>query len=292
MHIEKGLPYCSACGKRYAVFKRRTSGEKLCRLCLHSSVVKQIRKALHYYKMIRKNCSVLFLPIVNKPLLSIAALSMYESAVKDFDVSISILCFNRYIDCRVISSVIDGRHRVIEIEDKFITRDFIEWLKYGEYMAIKIARESGVEFIVVPLCRDELSILSLFGLLTASRTIFSEGLPVREIDGITIARPFYYVVSNDVLYLALTDRRIAELSLSKYEFDEEGEFSRYARYILHTSPELMYSSIKSIEMLQSYVFGNARKCRYCGSYDVSDVCYYCTRIRSRVEQIFEKSDTS
>ncbi|MCS7111431.1 MAG: hypothetical protein N3D82_03890 [Ignisphaera sp.] len=283
MYIEKGLTYCSSCRKRYAVFKRRTSGEKLCRLCLYSSVVRQVRKALHYYKMIRKNCSIMFLLMANSPLLSIAALSIYESAIRDFNAGITVLCFSKYINCKMIRDIMKAdRYGVIEVDDEFTTRDFIEWLKYGEYIAIKIARESNIEFIAVPLYRDELSTLSLFGLLTTSRTVFSEGLPIREIDNVKITRPFYYVVSDDVLYLALTDKHVIELDIGKCEFDEKAEFFKHAGIILRTSPELMYSSSKSVEILQSYVFGEVKKCRYCGSYDISDVCHYCAKFKSKI----------
>ncbi|MEM2528691.1 MAG: hypothetical protein QXG40_04765 [Ignisphaera sp.] len=275
---------CSSCRKRDAVFKRRTSGEKLCRLCLYSSIVKQIRKALHYYKMIKKNSNAAFLIMANKPLLSLAALSVYESAVRDFNIDITVLCFDKYTDCGKISSSIKAsNHKLIEVKDRFIARNFIEWLKYGEYMAVKIARESNIEFIAVPLCRDELSILSLFGLLTASRTIFSEGLPIREVNDIKITRPFYYVVSNDMTYLASTSKSIMEIDLNEHKFEEETNFFKHAKAILQNSPELMYSSSKSAELLQSYIFGRSKKCRYCGSYDVSDICIYCERIRKHVD---------
>ncbi len=278
MYTEGEPVYCSSCRKRHAVFKRRVSGEKLCRLCLYRSVVKQVRRTLHYYKMIKKNSNIMFLIMANKPLLSIVALSIYESTIRDFNVNITVLCFNRYIDCKKISNIIRANsYRIIEVDDKFTTKDFIEWLKYGEYMAIKIAREIGIEFIAVPLYRNDLTTLSLFGLLTTSRTIFSEGLPIREVDNIKVTRPFYYVVSDDVLYLTLTSKHIMELDLNGYEFEEKAKFFKNMGIILKNSPELMYSSSKSVELLQSYIFGNVKKCKYCGSYDISDTCSYCSK---------------
>ncbi len=281
MYIKEKLPLCSSCKRRYATFRRRTSGERLCRLCLYNSVIKQVRKAVHYYKMIRKNSSILFLVMVNKPLLSIMSLSIYESAVKDFSIdNLVLLCFNRYLNCNNIKDIIKSNHYgFIEFEPHFITNDFIEWLKYAEFIAIKIAKESKIEFIVVPLYRDELAIISLLGMLSTSRTIFSEGLPIRNVDEIKITRPFYYVVSDDVLYLTLTSKFMSGIDLDGYKFEERYRFFKHIKTILRDSPELMYSSDKSVELLQSYLMGYSKRCRYCGSYDIDDICGYCRKFK-------------
>uniref|UniRef100_A0A7C5XN52 Uncharacterized protein n=1 Tax=Ignisphaera aggregans TaxID=334771 RepID=A0A7C5XN52_9CREN len=288
MYIKEKSPLCSSCKRRYATFRRRTSGERLCRLCLYNSVIKQVRKAIHYYKMIRKNSSILFLIMVNKPLLSIMSLSIYESAVKNFNINNSVLlCFNKYLNCGNIKEIIkSGHYEFIEFEPHFITNDFIEWLKYAEFIAIKIAKESEIEFIVVPLYRDELVIISLLGMLSTSRTIFSEGLPIRNVGDIKITRPFYYVVSDDVLYLTLTSKFMSGIDLNEYKFEERYRFFKHIRNILGNSPELMYSSDKSAELLQSYLMGYSKRCKYCGSYNIDDICEYCKKFKEYIHDMY------
>jgi len=285
--------YCSSCRKRLAVYKRIVSGEKLCRYCLYNSVVKQVRKAVHYYKMVRKNGSAIYILRPERILSSIEGLYILISALKDFNVALHVLCIYDFIDCETLSKLFPSVTFInIRVGDKeFKSIQLIELIKFYEVVAIKIAREKFIESILVPLFRDELSILLLYGLLMISKSIFSEGMPIRIVDdNISLSRPFYYVTSIDIIYLSLTDKKIPLKTEEKedtlYSFIKEREFWRKAKDILIRSPELMYSSSKTVELLQSYVIGSkATRCKYCGSYSDSDLCEICSRILGYIDAV-------
>ncbi len=285
--------YCSSCKKRLATYKRIASGEKLCRYCLYNSVVKQIRKAIHYYKMVKKSGSAIYILRPERILSSIEGLYTLISALKDFNIALHVLCIHNFTDCENLSKSFPSTTFInVRIEDKeFKSIQLIELIKFYEVVAIEIARGRSIESVLVPLFRDELSILLLYGLLMISKSIFSEGMPIRIVDdGISVSRPFYYVTSIDITYLSLTDRKIPlkieEREDTLYSFIKEHEFWRKAKGILIRSPELMYSSSKTVELLQSYIIGSkATRCRYCGSYSDSDVCEICSKILKYIDAI-------
>ena len=41
---------CTACGRRRAIYLRRSSGERLCHVCLERSLLKNIKRSFHYVK--------------------------------------------------------------------------------------------------------------------------------------------------------------------------------------------------------------------------------------------------
>ncbi len=289
MKIDREV-YCTSCKKRLATYKRVSSGEKLCRYCLYNSIVKQVRKAIHRYRMVKKNGTAIYVLRPEHILNSIEGLYVLISAFKDFNMNLHVLCIDNFINCKDLSKLFQlATFMDIEIGDSgFESIQLIELIKFYEVIAIKIAREKSIESILVPLFRDELSILLLYGLLMMSKSIFSECMPIRIVDdNITISRPFYYIPSLDITYLSLTDKKISLEYVKKdisYSFTKEHEFWEKARSILMKSPELMYSSSKAVEFLQSYIIGSkVTRCKYCGSYSDDDVCEICSRILHYVD---------
>ena len=103
-------------------------------------------------------------------------------------------------------------------------------------------------------------------------------MPVKYVEDIKIVRPFFNVISLDVLYLAYTSYANARLYeyLNQIKFVDNA-YVKKAFKILMESPELMYSTSKSVELLQSFVISKPTRCRICGSFSDSDVCEYCRR---------------
>lgn len=265
---------CSACRRRSAVYKRRSSGELLCKLCLIRSLIRQVRKVVHYYKMANKLSAVLFIIRPEAVAESIVGFYIYRGATKDLQLTYNVLCFNGLTDCNTVKNYINHNiNGFIEVELNFKTSNLVEIIKFVEAIAVKVAKKLNIQFIVTPLFRDELTLLSILGILTTSRTVFSEGLPIKTLDEIKITRPFFYVLSPDVSIIKMLDNIVID-SQTMIECDR---FMRKAKKLLFNSIELLYSSIKSVELFQSYVFGVSTRCRYCGAFSLESVCDVCKK---------------
>uniref|UniRef100_A0A7J2U1V1 Uncharacterized protein n=1 Tax=Ignisphaera aggregans TaxID=334771 RepID=A0A7J2U1V1_9CREN len=278
-------PLCTSCGKRGAVYKRFTSGEKLCRLCLFRSVAKQVRKTIHYYKMLKKNDAVLYILRGDGIILSVEAFAILHAAIKDLELVYNILCPSNIVNCNAVEITLKNitKDVVVNIVPvhyhlDVITKTFIHMLKYTEALAAKIALEHNLDGVLTPLFRDEMVLLSIYGLLTVSKTVFGESMPVKYIEGIKVVRPFYHVVSTDVIYLAITSalQELNSFYESSYKlFIGSDRFMAKAKEVLFRSPELMYSSARSVELMQSFITAGSTRCRICGSFSNREICEYC-----------------
>ncbi len=290
-------PLCSSCRRREAVYRRLTSGEKLCRLCLFSATANQVRKAVHYYKMLKRGDSIIFILRPDKPLLSLQAFLIFHTAVRDMELKYSILCLKDVTNCELVEHIVKSHVKKSDIEivsipcrlDCIKTQTFIHMIKYCEALAIRVAMQRNMNAVIAPLFRDELSMIMLAGLLIVSKTAYSEGMPLKLVEGIKVARPFYYVFSVDVLYLTLTSpelrekESICEPHLNLYIVNER--FDERLKSTFIRSPELMYSSIKGSQLLQSYILAGSKRCRICGAYSDKDVCEYCEALLPCLSQV-------
>lgn len=273
---------CSSCKKRIAVYKRKTSGEYLCRLCLFRSLVKQVRRAIHYYRMIHRSSSVLYIIRPEAVAEAVAGIQIYRGATKNFNLNYYVMCVNGITDCNGVEGFISSDvHKIVVVEAKYKPENAIDLIKFLESLAVRLAKKLGIRFVVTPLFRDELSILSIIGVLTTSRTAFSEGLPIKISNDVIITRPFFYVISADISMIKVLEG-IDILPRFELKCDE---FMQKAKKLLHSSPELMYSSIKSIELLQTYVFGSPNRCRYCGAFSSNEVCDICKKFHHYIDAI-------
>jgi hypothetical protein len=286
--INTTQPLCTSCRKRVAVYRRLTSGEKLCRLCLFRSVAKQVRKTIHYYKMLKKKESVLYILRSDDIALSIEAFAIIHAAARDLEMSYNIICPSNIVNCNAVETHIKNLVKDVPINVVLthhsldaIPKTFIHALKYVEALAIKIALERNLGTILTPLFRDEMTLLSIYGLLTTSKTVFGEGLPIKRIGDVKVVRPFYHVISTDVMYLTITSALRAREPLHepclKLTIGSD-RFMEKARKTLAKSPELMYSSAKSVELLQSFITAGSTLCKVCGSFSNREVCEYCETI--------------
>jgi len=283
-NLSTAQPLCTLCGKRGAVYRRLASGEKLCRLCLFRSVAKQVRKTVHYYKMLKKGDTVLYILRGDELALSVEAFAILHTAVKDLELVYSILCPSDIVNCSSIETRLKSiaRDATIDVVPEHyhldeVPRTFAYALKYTEALAAKIALERNLNCILTPLFRDELALLLIYGLLTVSKTVFGESMPVKYIEGVRVSRPFHHVVSTDVIYLTVTSQDLSYLCEKSYNpyMMSSDKFAKRAKEILLKSPELMYSSAKSAELLQSFITAGSTRCRVCGSFSSGEICEYC-----------------
>jgi hypothetical protein len=279
---EEGKRLCTACRKRDAVYRRISSGEVLCKLCLFRSLVKQVRKAIHYYKMVSRSSSVLYVIRPEAVAESVIGFIIYKKATKDFNLVYNVLCIDKLTNCDEVKHYI-GQNNVgfITIESSFKPQKFVELVKYLDAVAVKISKKLKINSVAVPLFRDELSLLSLLGILTISRTIFSEGLPIKNVDSIKITRPFFYVISIDIAMLKVLEG----VDIDPQFLMECDSFMQKAKKILFNSVELMYSNVKTVELMQSYIFGISTRCKYCGAFSLNEVCEICSRLSQYIDEV-------
>ncbi|MEM0371217.1 MAG: hypothetical protein QXG46_00845 [Ignisphaera sp.] len=273
---------CTSCRRRYAVYKRRSSGEILCKLCLFRSLVKQTRKAVNHYQMMHRNGSALYIIRPDSIGESIIGFSLYRNSIKGYDTKIYVLCIDGITRCQDIEPFFNGKtSKYLKVDISYVPSNKIEMVKFVEAIAVRIARKFDIEFIVSPLFRDELTLFLLAGILTTSGTIFSEGLPMKIVDNIKIVRPFFYVMSVDVVIMKILDHVDIEPNIG---FECEN-YIRKAKSMLYSSLELMYSSTKVIELFQKYAFDSSKRCRYCGAYTSSNLCNVCERFYQYIDGI-------
>ena len=277
-----------------AIYKRVTSGELLCAHCLFNSVVTQVRKAINYYAMFKRGSKVLFIIRFDRPLESLTAFKAFLKASRKLDLEISILCIdiNNSI-CKnsllQLFDVSDTQMEKIVVGTQYIPNGFVELIKFQEAIGLKIAHEIKKEVIVMPLFRDELTLLALIGILRLSKEAFGEHLPVKKNSQFKIVRPFYYVISPDVLMLTYNNvllRPLMEsIEMPLTYTDVEYTLLKHAKNILWSSTELIYSSAKSIEFLQSFMLGKGKKCSYCLGYSEDNICSYCKSFANIVDSL-------
>ncbi len=252
---------------------------------------------MSYYTIVHRGERVLFIIRPDRPPESVISLQLFLSASRDLELDTTILCYSQLLDCAALSRVLAELKlelTMLRVTSKFdaIQLGFVDLLKLSEAIACNIARKHRFNTVLTPLYRDELALLSILGLLKISKSAFSEALPVKLGNGVRIARPFLYVASMDVLYLTYTSPILTKYleKLRPYTpiLDPvEEPVLKHAKGILWFSTELMYSSSKSIELLQSYILGSAKRCKYCLAHSDTEVCEYCSRLLKIIEEARE-----
>ncbi len=294
---------CQHCKKRDAVYRRLASGEVLCVQCLANAVVKQIRKAMSVYPIVKRDENVLYVIRSDKPLESITALKLFLKAVSGLNVSIDVLCIDVNSNglCNTVEEILKRQslevRKIISItvKHKNIVNSWLKLVKLHSVLPLQIARKEHITAIVQPYFRDELTFLNIIGLIMLKYEVFSEGMPVKKsyYEDIRISRPFYYVVSHDIAVLTYHNKILQEYMIKNdigfIPIDERESYAlELSKRIFFESPELMYASTKSVELLQSYIVKNSTQCSYCLSLASESVCSIC---KSLID-VLESSKTS
>jgi len=281
------LPLCNRCKRRYAVYRRPSSGEKLCIPCLFWSLVGQVRKALHYYSMIHSKDKVLFALRWDKPAESIEALRIFRKAASSFEPRISILCVDRLLNCDAVLKVIEridptlgtSLMRIRITNPSHVPRSFTESVKLLEYTAARVASKEKFNSVVIPVFRDEMFLFSFAGFVHVDKTLIGDSLPVKVGEEYRIVKPFFYVLGVDVAVLTYNDSFLRD---SGREFGGGCIFSeaelgliRRLQVLTASSLEVVYSSAKTVEILQSFIVGSRNRCSVCLSFSDEELCRFC-----------------
>ncbi len=260
----------------------------MCTSCLFSSIVRQVRKAMSSYPIIKRREKALYIVRSDRPKVSLEALRILQRATRGLEIDLYVLyvVFGTYepIATEDLDEWIKSygiKHNVIVVRMDYVPKSFIEYVKLLEVLARIEATKLGLDVVISPLFRDELVFLSFIGLLKLENHVFGEIMPVKMSGSSPrISRPFFYVLGIDVEVLSyLSPRQVAVRSEDiLYPFNEEDiAFLTHFVRVVTTSIELLYSYTKSVELIQSYVIGSLKRCRYCLAPSNTDPCPYCAR---------------
>jgi len=246
-------------------------------------LVRQVKRALGEFSMLRPNTIVYFVLRPDKPLESLEMLQILRSATGKHGTVIK----------PVIPPLFKGYEEVTEylrtlgyepIEGAKVPtpQSYVELVKFCEASALLTVDKKGV--VAAPLLRNDMVLLALLGSTLGDKEVFSESTPVKKHLEKSIIRPFYYVTAADIAALTFTDNKLRALEgvvepctpMTKHE----KVTSEMLRELTWSSSELLYSSSKTIELLQKLALGLGYRCRFCLGYTLNKdmVCSYCRRI--------------
>jgi len=225
----------------------------------------------------------------DKPAESIEALRIFRKAASSFEPKMSILCVDRLLNCDAVLKVLERieptlgaslmRVHVTSPSSSYVPRSFTESVKLLEYIAARVASKEKFDSVVIPIFRDEMFLFSFAGFVHVDKTLIGDSLPVKVGDEYRIVKPFFYVLGIDVAVLAYNDPLLRD---SGREFGGGCTFSemelgliRRLQALTASSLEVVYSSAKTVEVLQSFVEGSRNRCLICLSFSDEELCRFC-----------------
>jgi len=278
---------CKNCRKEPAFYLRPYSGEFVCKQCLRKGLVKQVRKTLSYYPIVKRRERVIYVIRLDRPAESIAFLKIFKNFVKRLDLDMHLVVpeelrptIDKHLERLMkVPNIVDVSYIHIT---RFEPQNFVELIKLHEVLSLSLSSEIGSTTVLMPLFREELVFLALLGLVKASRTIFGDSFPVKQWRSLKVSRPSYLVSLIDMIAYVYTDPDLLELmdSVPNTVFFDTIEKSLVETLIdvAYSSKELVYASRKSVELMQSMFISSPARCRLCLSFteggEICDICNY------------------
>jgi len=223
----------------------------------------------------------------DKPAESIEALRIFRKAASSFEPKIGILCVDRLLNCDAVLKIVErieptlgvSLMRVYITSPSYVPRGFTEAVKLLEYIAARVASKEKFDSIVIPIFRDEMFLFSFAGFVHVDKTLIGDSLPVKVGEEYRIVRPFFYVLGVDVAVLAYNDSLLRGsgrgLGGGCVFSEAELELIRRLQALTASSLEVIYSSAKTVEILQSVIVGNRSRCSVCLSFSDEELCRFC-----------------
>ncbi len=280
---------CEHCGRK-ACYYRLASGELICANCLENSVYKQVRKYLTLYNVVKRGQRAAYLVRYDKVSQCVAMLKVLLRIAKVLDLRLVALVPEHALDnvsktLRILRS--EGCKLVpysLLYDPKALS--LVEYVKLNEIILRDIIEKHELDVAFSPLFRDELSLLAFMGIATAAKHVFSEAFPLKKVRSLLIARPFYFVTLFDATALSYLHGldELMDLSIPHSLEPHEKLITEQFYEITHGSHELLYSTRKSVEALQTYVISNATRCSMCLAYSNTDPCPSCTDLLRKSQQ--------
>ncbi|MEM3831417.1 MAG: hypothetical protein QXU60_01545 [Sulfolobales archaeon] len=307
---------CSRCGFRKAIYLDRSSGHRMCGVCLYRDVESKIREVISRYARDLRNSYAAYIDFFQPVPWNGLVIRILARILGRAGNRLIVLLYPWYSDCvdifRSIAGDVDliilGKTYVEEVlricSDLGESIDFYACiLKHQMLLGLSLrSRGFNVEKIFIARPREFSVDLALKVLTGYNREILSEVYNDRTIEGLHIVNILDRVSESSLISLALRDRDLEncyEKTFIEYVsqmpekvrgvlFRENTVISMF-KEIFYTSYEYMYTfpeSMKRYYSLYSY------RCRICSA-PLSDsdqnLCRYCLRLTSALKdfsQIF------
>ncbi|MEM0361021.1 MAG: hypothetical protein QXH46_00180 [Sulfolobales archaeon] len=254
---------CTSCGRRKAVYLRRSSGERLCSFCFEKSLIKAIKRTLRGVEKLRPGMSVSSLIIPERLITSLTMLYCLNKVERKYGCKVIALVAYKKRFKDVVEGVVDlikGRLGVegvelVESDDdlKDATPEMLN--HYLEAVCTSLDLDVGV--VALPLTLNDVNEVILNSLLNGDLDSalllpsFKKGTHIYVI-------PFYNIPIYDV-YVFSYVRGIYDLTLDNLILSIEGnrKHLREDYYIVkemienlsYNNPELTQTLLKSVNTL-------------------------------------------
>ncbi len=281
---------CTNCRRREAKYLRAASGETLCGKCLANGVYKQLRKFFTLYNVLKRGSSTIYIIRIDRIPESLAILRVLNRLLGNLSTRRIMLVPKglRAVNLGQLVPLDVAEIAYYEVPSELSS--MAELIKALDTVAKNACMMFNASVALVPLFRDELTLLMIQGLLDSAPHIFSDALPVKRGSGVCIARPTYYVFSADAVAIAYLSRLYELIPPETAKLPSlnarERVVVKHMYPILWRSRELMYSSRKSLELLQSFILAKTNRCSICLARSSEDPCPLCRELMTKFSKIY------
>jgi hypothetical protein len=274
------VPLCSVCGRREAVYLRRSSGERLCARCLERSMVKRVKRVLSRTRSIGPRDRIL-VPVLGFWQAKSAALLRLVSIVeKEYPSSLLVALDEESLPCLPMLrriAVKEASYHALEGTGslRLAGSPILSLLRAARAVALEAARRLGAGIVMLPPTRDFLVSLLLSSMIRGLVGGLAEHRGVMEVGGVRVVYPLYGVECEDLaFYLHLTGI-YDECGSRGPRLDEaDVEIGRMVAELSAESRELLFSAQRLENLLERGLEGLSR-CVYCGGLDETSPCRAC-----------------
>lgn len=253
---------CASCGKRKAVYLRRSSGEKFCSSCFEKSLIKAIKRTLRGVEKLRPGMSISSLIIPERLITSLTMLYCLNKVERKYGCKVVALAVYKKRFKDIIEGVVGlikgrlGTEEVELVESDEDLRDTTPKI-LNHYLELLRTSHLDVGVTALPLTLNDVNEVVLNSLLNGD--LDSASLPPSFKEGTrTYVIPFYNIPIYDV-YIFSYVRGIYDLTLDnlissiesgrKHLREDYSIIKEMVENFSYNNPELTQTLLKSINTL-------------------------------------------
>lgn len=196
---------CTSCGRRFAVYFRRASGERLCSVCFERSLVKAIKRSLRNVKELTPGTSILSVIIPERLVESITLLYLLNKIERKYrcDVIATLVTCVDFTSSDIIKLLefnkLASAENVIllQLSERYCLSLDPQTFKYVIRLYGKIATSVNTNIVALPLTLNDVDELVINSLLSGDLNNALITQPI-NLNNIIITMPFFKVPANEI----------------------------------------------------------------------------------------------
>ncbi|MEM0066296.1 MAG: hypothetical protein QW459_04410 [Sulfolobales archaeon] len=231
-----GVIECSSCGRRPAIYFRRHSGERLCSICLHRDLVKEIKRS---FSLIGKKGLGLkvAVPIVSCRFIeSVVLMKLLNEVEQEFSGEVVGVVTEE----ELLDSITNVRRYCNDIV--FIALGYEDVKKSIDVFKAFSSLGARFDVVALPATLDDI-LVSFLNSLVYDYEIVKPKVYAKH-DGIEFIFPMHRILKTDILAYALASGILRGLSYPTC-LNEPDALSRFASQLSMEHPELLYRFLYS-----------------------------------------------